>query len=69
MNLPAELVFWILRATPEVDDLTRLLEAYGDQRALEMRRRAEEIADRLGAPLIALAIQQLDVDEPIKSAA
>jgi hypothetical protein len=62
--LAPEIVFWILRSTLEVDELIGLLESYGDQRALEMRRAAERLADDLGAPLIAAAIQRLAVREP-----
>jgi hypothetical protein len=69
MNLPAEIVFAILRTTPTLEKLTALLESYGDLRALEMRREAEQLADRLGAPHIASAIHQLVIGASVDQAA
>ncbi len=59
-----EIVLAMLRSGRVDDGLVALVEAYGDERALEMRLAAEQVAEGLGAPLIAVAIERLPIREP-----
>jgi hypothetical protein len=63
-----EIVLAMLRSGRVDESLVGLVEAYGDQRALQMRAAAGQVADSLDAPLIAVAIQRLPIREPAAEA-
>jgi hypothetical protein len=62
----AEIALWMLRSEHPFESLIALVEADGDERALAMRHAAERVADGLGAPLVAVAIQRLSLPPEVE---